>query len=205
MKPFNEKPILFNDDMIRAILNGKKTQTRRPVKNADWNACLTGDCAHMEQKECDRLLVHSNPFGQPGDRLWVREAHIMLWKNEDGEPDEDGNVFDIFYRATDPRQEYYDESKEENGQNGLTTAWKPSIHMRREHSRIDLEITNIRIEHLHDITETDASAEGVKPVTESPLCLDRFRSSFSSLWDGLYGNWNQNPFVWVIEFKRVEA
>jgi len=185
-----ERPILFSGPMVRAILEGRKTQTRRVVKPQP--GCDPRDDEHLDMGRC--------PYGQPGDRLWVREAwhtderdlEYARAKHEDAMSDSP-----IYYRA-DP----------ENDNAGCT--WRPSIHMPRWASRITLEITRVRVERLQEISEKDAIAEGadpylhpVHPGREGLRHVDGFRS----LWESINGpgSWDANPWVWVIEFKRVEG
>jgi hypothetical protein len=193
-----ERPIIFSAPMVRAILAGTKTQTRRALKQVQVRS------AAMPEPEW-RSVHTLCPYGQPGDRLWVREA----WSRDE----EDGA---LFYRADvgtgneadDWQQNIYD------GASGYR--WKPSIHMPRWASRITLEVTAIRVERLQDISEADAQAEGVTPKWE-PGCSGRlmealggfsFRpaaSAYAELWEQINGpnSWDANPWVWVIEFKRV--
>lgn len=163
-----ERPIIFKDEMARAILDGSKTQTRRIIKSN----MFTGEGAH----------VNNCPFGNIGDRLWVRETH---WPDIYG-----GNVI---YRA-------------DGGEIGCH-AWKPSIHMRREYSRVNLEITGVRVERLQDISEEDARDEGVKQFMRGCTRHEsECRGLFRWLWEKINGaeSWQDNPLVWVVEFERVE-
>ena len=168
-----ERPILFNGEMVRAILDGRKTQTRRVVK----------DCYLMGGPPEDYLLSRC-PFGQPGDRLWVRET----WGHN-------GCLCcPIHYRATDPDPDtgnpYF--------------RWYPSIHMMRSASRITLEITNVRVERLNEITRGEAMEEGC-PFSNMAAGIDP-RDWFSDLWESINGagSWSFDPWVWVIEFRKVE-
>lgn len=181
-----ERPILFSAPMVRAILEGRKTQTRRAVKriiNTELGDCIKDvdglpsllDIAPQNWEVC--------PYGQVSDRLWVRETHL---------PKASGTI----YRA--------DFSEfEAAGLGGMYGGWKPSIFCKREHSRILLEITGVRVERLQDISEEDAIAEGVGGnVTISPcFSIGRYRD----LWETINapGSWDVNPWVWMIEFKQV--
>ena len=196
-----ERPVIFNGEMVRAILDGRKTQTRRIAK-ADSSNHLLG---------C--------PFGKVGDRLWVREAYQGPLFNFDQMETylEDTSKFErpefCEYRADGGRTpEYYD------ADDNLRHGWKPSIHMPRWASRILLEITAVRVERLNDISQEDAKAEGVKPAGDMlPDYPDTFltpkgdfataKVAFQRLWQSIYGeeSWAANPWVWVIEFKRAEA
>ncbi|GKI46700.1 hypothetical protein NUBL22018_35620 [Klebsiella variicola] len=198
-----ERGMIFNAEMVRAILDGRKTQTRRPIK---WKQTRFTEIGEREdgskwpwsedaEHACD--FWHPCPFGAVGDRIWVRETWARY--------NIDQNSHDIAYRATTP------EDWPEEGR------WRPSIHMPRWASRILLEITNLRVERLNAISEEDARAEGIidggclncgepEPcgcANPEPDATD----AFAYLWQSIYGqeNWNANPWVWVIEFKRVEG
>ena len=195
-----ERPILFSGLMVRAILEGRKTQTRRIVK------CLVSDGAVFGVRpmidEPGMWLYNGRvfpcPYGKPGDRLWVRETFSVCV---------DSN---IFYKA-DGKPDPWDGIK-----------WKPSIHMPRVASRITLEITGVRVEQLQDITNADCVAEGIEPIGDEQTIKgtgftvqagrlnDRYstvRQLYSELWESINGPgaWNANPWVWVVEFKRLEA
>jgi hypothetical protein len=152
--------------------------------------------------------------GVPGDRLWVRETWQPIWASDarppNGESSPEG--WAIGYVATDGRQEWLDEDK------GLVSTCKPAIFMRRWMSRITLAITSVRVERLQAITEADAKAEGCG-VSTFNACDEAsgaeavgssYRVSYRLLWDAINGKrpgcaWDANPFVWVVEFKRVEV
>lgn len=188
-----EKPILFSAPMVRAILEGRKTQTRRIVKNAPLlrNGSLHGNDYLEFVKQC--------PFGNVGDQLWVREA----WAPH----------------ADMPRAAIYRCDAGGDYQDNVTPnfRWRPSIHMPRWASRITLEITGVRVERLQDISEEDAKAEGAEQFWGEP---ERYGEQLEyewypdksyvvgcrDLWQSINGvaSWDENPWVWVIEFKRVE-
>ncbi|WP_312041172.1 morphogenetic protein [Pantoea eucalypti] len=188
-----ERPIIFNADMVRAVLDGRKTQTRRAVKFPlrDKNfGCelsggeLAGEVSAGNYRNC--------PFGAVGDRLWVRETFGFEIRSVDGSPHEQ-----LVYRASKPDAvRLYDC----NGK-PQPMKWTPSLHMRRKYSRITLEITGIRVERLQDISEQDAAAEGA--ATELSLIGDKHYLGYRSLCKSIYGDnsWQANPWVWVIEFK----
>jgi hypothetical protein len=194
-----ERPILFNGDMVKAILDGRKTQTRRPIK--DLPECTIIDA---KRAEIDRdphmaewlLKTLKCPFGQPGDRLWVRET----WAHHEGA------VGGIIFKARCP--ENLAKAKK----------WHPSIHMPRWASRITLEIAEIRVERVQDITEEDAMAEGFEAGCDSygdgkfEDVLEHewtARDEFCNTWDSIYAKqgagWDLNLPVWVIKFHRVEV
>lgn len=179
-----ERPILFSAAMVRAILDGKKTQTRRIVKGValEWLDDAGFD-PHFVAKDNDLC-----PYGKVGDRLWVRETFCPNYFDE---PD-----FTTAYKA-DYTNDIADVVQEPK--------WKPSIHMPRKLSRINLEITDIRVERLQDITDADAQAEGVDGW--SGVVIVGNDIAFAELWDKInakrgYG-WDKNPWVWVVTFKRV--
>jgi hypothetical protein len=219
-----ERPILFSAPMVRAILNGRKTQTRRVVRKQpeDVGAVRIGKMADFWDGT-PRYQFESNsgkigifkppyvkcPYGAVGDRLWVRET----WA-----PVNDYGVEAIAYRAD---TELWQIPKDENFNfippvpekwcfglwagdliSGVEKGWKPSIHMPRWASRITLDVTGIRVERLQDISEDDARAEGCKPL----IYGSTYRDGFISLWDSINGKkhpWESNPWVWVVEFKKL--
>lgn len=212
-----ERPILFSAPMVRAILAGTKTQTRRVIKAPDSVSAFR----HFHEDRWDRMQGIARgdtvrcPYSQPGDRLWVREAFSGPWcmEAQDGiaaaPPSKWGESSEIWYWA-DGEPTY-----------GDWTRPRPSIHMPRELSRITLEVTGVRVERLQGISEADAIAEG---VSHEPRCLaDDDTAAFNrigpvannsfpiaryaALWEQINGpgSWEANPWVWVIAFKRLEA
>ncbi|OVX10810.1 hypothetical protein [Klebsiella pneumoniae] len=197
-----ERGMIFNGEMVRAILDGRKTQTRRPIK---WKQTRFTEIGEREdgskwpwsedaEHACD--FWHPCPFGAVGDRIWVRETFAALEPGsyEQVKPQE-GHCQDLRYAATDRL------AKSDADIRGYK--WVPSIHMPRWASRILLEITDVRVERLRSMSQDDARAEGVIAASgpmESGL-------AFRELWDSIYGeeSWKANPWVWVIEFKRVEG
>jgi hypothetical protein len=202
-----EKPILFSCPMVRAILEGRKTQTRRVVKKDIppryhdvfpesfgtchwlWSKETSGEGA--EQQDLFPLVA---PY-QVGDRLWVRETWATI-RDEDEcsiatlTEMNDAGPATVFYRDT---------------ANHITGKWRPSIFMPRWASRITLEVTGVRVERLQDISEVDANREGLE------LCIEEgcgcIRNRFMRLWDSINGKtcpWESNPWVWVYEFRRVD-
>lgn len=199
-----ERGMIFNAEMVRAVLDGRKTQTRRMLtphhlKMIDAAASI-GECYPLEsgnQHENSQSYYREwCPFGAVGDRLWVRETYGFEIRSVGGTPHEQ-----IVYRASKPDAvRLYDC----NGK-PYPMKWTPSLHMRRKYSRITLEITGVRVERLNDITEDGAKAEGAP--TECCVIGDKHFLGFRSLWRSIYGadSWQANPWVWVIEFKRVEG
>lgn len=175
--------------MVRALLSGSKTQTRRIVKPQPENAWV--DDGFGNPIPC--------PYGDVFDRLWVKETY---WRD-----DEDGA---ILYAANPVDYELVNQNKHESGLAKYN--WKPSIFMRREYSRITLEITSVRVGRLQDISESDALAEGIELDDcghairkDDPIAWGGAKTAYAELWESINGagSWNANPFVWVIEFKRV--
>jgi hypothetical protein len=234
-----ERPILFSAPMVRAILAGTKTQTRRIVKPRDvLNAGDPGDPAMLTRLardygspiksdqygvsfDCDGLrgvvsVPMRCPYGEPGDRLWVREAWQPIWADgvERSPGYDEPEKWAVRFPATDSVIEYSHPDR------GLTTACKPGIYLPRSLARITLEVTRVRVERLHDITEGDARSEGVEAMDgmfdEVELCriaklagssYEDARGWFAALWCQINGedSWRANPWVWVVEFKRLEA
>lgn len=233
-----ERPILFSAPMVRAILAGTKTQTRRVVKRIPWRAGVNPDFSQArpfhnagEWRIAGSEEMTSGfrcPYGQPGDRLWVRETWAVRLYASDP-PQEGCGDWHVYYEA-DGFHELRPEAGAVKIGRGAVGRLRPSIHMPRWASRITLEVTGVRVERLHDITEADAIAEGVDPSPgirgDDDLMVQQVMSAHSDmdkpmmpapvaryvlLWDSINGkqpgvtNWNANPWVWVIEFRRVTA
>lgn len=239
-----EKPILFNGEMVRAVLEGKKTQTRRPVKvqpscaSYDTIHTLMSTTASDEKRHVGKHrwgngsiehplrdnIYFSCPFGRAGQRIWVRETWRAYYDPE--------LLTSYQFRADmgvyKPPVGVWDECNgmwaEQNSGDvpGEGGKWKPSIHMPRCASRITLEVTNVRVERVQDISEEDAEAEGIERLSSMPeffhvyyplgkrngrRCCSTARASFRHLWDIIYAErgygWDVNPFVWVCEFKVI--
>lgn len=197
MTDIKERPILFNAAMVNAILDGRKTQTRRLAKPRKHPSLLAGNWsdAYVLDGGNHDWLMQDNIYGQPGDQLWVRETFSIVprtaYRMSEGVEQIEKptcNHDAAIYRAG------WDRSA-----GGLR--WQPSIHMPRWASRIQLEVTALRIERLQNITIADALAEGINHKTMA--CP---RHEYFQLWNSINGDMNheQNPWVWVIEFKRIE-
>lgn len=198
-----ERPIIFSAPMVRALLAGTKSQTRRVMRDQPYSNGFHFDgreiLCHNDYlppsatllsvrvgrqryttslEEESGTFAHLCPYGQPGDRLWVRET----WNGTQGEG--------LAYKATEP---------EMDGE-----PWRSPIHMPRRFSRITLEITGVRVERLREITETDARAEGITDGGCTDPSPDA-RDAYFWLWNSLHGDGAAlaNPWVWVIEFRRV--
>lgn len=228
-----ERPILFSAPLVRAILEGRKTVTRRPVKLHADEALRFDPCEPIERRYLavrdDDETEHRNvralgaPFGAPGDRLWVRESFSS--RGQHGQPSDIAEA--AFVVMADGAQVYRDGQVVQPLSEYLPGAfdgikWRPSIHLPRWASRILLEVTDVRVERLQAITEDDARAEGVEPffarfqeigrdqrITTGELAADgEHRASFACTWDEIYGDgasWKSNPWVWRIGFKRIEV
>lgn len=194
-----ESPILFNGAMVRAILSGAKTQTRRVVKGMalDWleNAKFTRQyVADPANDMC--------PFGKIDDRLWVRENFADLrGTGIEHRPDPTGPMQRYAYAADTPAGSAGDSQRIDYG-----IKWRPSIHMPRSACRLLLEITDVRVERLQAISEADAEAEGA--IAWSMECASRVgagpRAAFRGLWNSTGGDWDANPWMWVIGFKVID-
>ncbi|MCH0754243.1 hypothetical protein [Pseudomonas aeruginosa] len=206
-----ERPILFNDQMVRAILDGRKTVTRRVMKYQPHedasvtvgNYNVTVVDRHGEQQpgpeafgawwsDGERGCIC--PHGEPGDRLWVREAWAADAQVDAIAPSDLSQGEPIWYPA--------DLSVRQTGCSMISKGRvRPSIHMPRWASRILLEITAVRVERLHDLSDPGALAEGVSH--NEMHSGDSLVDVFARLWESTGGDWAANPWVWVVEFKRV--
>ena len=242
-----ERPILFSGPMVRAILEGRKTQTRRAVKPRDptWTySCVDdadGQAWLYESDDVGEWHEAACPYGEPGDRLWVRET----WRCTGGadrkgiiyRADEGGRIPDAFalLGLDELGRKWLDHGQWPDWDRlvydtAQSTTWRPSIHMPRWASRINLKVMGVRIERVQEISEEDAQAEGVDAADDYPgycpechgygvtgCCCDysqdcvtcaTAKGRFSALWDSINAkrgfSWNTNPWVWVISFRRTE-
>jgi hypothetical protein len=237
-----ERGIIFNAEMVRAVLSGSKTQTRRIITPQPFDRSWSRHDHQIEiasgraelGDEIDGLLAYTKssggtwhakcPFGQPGDRLWVRETFMDLTGT--GIESTTGQFEGYAYRTDTPAGSYGDMVRKDYG-----LKWTPSIHMPRKASRITLEITGVRVERLNSINENDAMAEGLAEISKDGRTYkygipdrdgypgtddcgwpwhewERYPiSAYCKLWSSIYGeeSWQANPWVWAIEFKRVEG
>ncbi|HBQ5642008.1 TPA: hypothetical protein L7572_002056 [Klebsiella variicola] len=247
-----ERGMIFNGEMVRAILDGRKTQTRREVKlnldiaclatTYDWATSLAANHyqglteEQIQQKaESLRGVIHPVilgngqmvsiicPHGKPGDRIWVREAFCPVDDTQYG-----GEKW-VDYRATPKFEASHPAGWDSAPNDAEALKWRPSIHMPRWASRILLEITDVRVERLNAISPEDAESEGLERTNftgfgdepglpsypEPDVYFDPLKKqwkeyppeAFAGLWESIYGadSWRANPWVWVIEFKRVEG
>jgi hypothetical protein len=226
-----EHPILFQDRLVRAILAGRKTQTRRVVNPQPIGL---SNCTYQGHalpgvrglwSPCDATTTRVRcPYGEPGDLLYVREAWAPMCRARDGpgpcctDPDEQRRNHYIEFRADtgNPRPGNWPAEPDPEA-----PVWKPSIHLPRKDSRILLEVQDVRLERLLAITSEDAIAEGLEPTGRDTTAwrgaltgnaetsyLDP-RLAFASLWDSINGarpgaSWAEKPWVWVVTFRRVQ-
>ncbi|MCJ5927650.1 morphogenetic protein [Klebsiella pneumoniae] len=228
-----ERGMIFNSEMVRAILSNRKTQTRRimkvqPESNQLGLLLITDSTKHNDIGKYHwaesnatgnhaRSKLFSCPFGAVGDRIWVRETwssdfanyypNDRVWYAADNNRQLDIDMVDGVRGIYSPESDVH-----------VPFRWHPSIHMPRWASRILLEITDVRVERLNAISEEDATAEGVPPAGSLlPDYLGTFltpkgdfataKVAFQRLWESIYGeeSWKANGWVWVISFKRVEG
>jgi hypothetical protein len=190
-----ERPILFSTEMVKAILEGRKTQTRRVINPQPDSRGLRSSNVPFEDWHGREVKC---PYGNVGDVLWVRES----WN---GVRAFDGSFSHYRYKADgDPLH------------NGMR--WKPSIHMPKDAARIWLKITDIRVQRLHDITPMDAAEEGIEIYPANSVVqhwkdymnihkgMTTAVGSFVSLWCSINGteSWDSNPWVWVITFDKID-
>lgn len=203
-----ERPILFSGPMVRAILDGKKTVTRRIMKPQPvpkpvdyksgghwWDSKKAQSMVDVEgflRGDDPTVAGCFCPYGEPGEQLWVREAWLI--DHEVGENTRGEVPAGIFYRATDEGKTTFHPDHEK---------WKPSIHMRREYSRIQLRIDDVEVERIQEVQYTDIQAEGFE--VDPRVSIDD--SEFRKLWDQLNAErgfpWSRNPWVWVITFSVI--
>lgn len=219
-----ERPILFSAPMVRAILDGTKTQTRRVVK-VDTTLGRPSFLARRNGRKYARVYMldtdhdvrdipEACPYGKPSDCLWVRETWMDLrGTGVEHRPTPDSALQRYAYAANTPPGSCGDEARKAYG-----LKWRPSIHMPRAVSRIKLEITGVRIERLQDISEADAIAEGCTQNHNGyywggPHAVSGLKQmatsmfAYQDLWESINGpgSWDANPWVWVLEFKRLEG
>lgn len=217
-----ERPILFSAPMVKAILDGRKTVTRRVCKPAQFYSLSSvvevpdpmehGQVYNGSQfgdEEGD--VQFSSPYGGRGDRLWLREAWMPdppcdgTWGYTAWAGCRLGQIAGVPERFRKPEFCNY-RATWQHKEDGMR--WTPGIHMPRWASRITLEVTGVRIERLQDISEADAAAEGIQEVVDAGVNHDGTpRDAYRALWASINGpgSWDANPWVWVVEFKRLEA
>lgn len=214
-----ERGMIFNGEMVRAILDGRKTQTRRimaPQPADDIERCIFPNPEVIGWKSSLRhkygsTTAHFCPYGKPGDRIWVREAFRVHSRATDVAP--------LVYKASE-RNSWTEQTLRVPvavcNKPATPEKWTPSLHMPRWASRILLEITDVRVERLNSIHDVDAMREGIQNLTTCshadfgiPGVVNAQHPvrAFQLLWESIYGadSWRANPWVWVIEFKRVEG
>lgn len=206
-----EKPIIFNGEMVKAILGGRKTQTRRPVAGIGNDNCLRVNDPRVKGNFKTRIniedprVVDVGPY-KVGDLLYVRETYMP-------DPPDDGTwSYFEFDGCGQPLYLIPDRFKKPkhcihraSWKGTEMVGWKPSIHMPKWATRIWLKVTNVRVERVQDITDADALWEGQYIDRETALGCDKgIIATFKKLWNSIYKNWDENPYVWVFEFEIIK-
>ena len=198
-----ERPMLFSAPLVRAILGDRKSQTRRLFRAANG-----GVWPNPNDKPAMAQILRACPHGQPGDRIYVRETFVQGYEEDPltgclKQCDEEGNDIPMttWYRATNGGITWSDD-----GESEVNVPWKPAIHMPKSLARIWLEVTSVRVERLQQITEGDCIAEGA-PGGHGAIQGYQYSATplehFEHLWESTGGDWAANPWVWVIDFKRI--
>lgn len=197
----NEKPIIFSGTSVSAINDGRKSQTRRVVKDPDSYGCLTGDCPHEAQAECDAAMIALSSY-KAGDLLWVREMH-------QAGRDTVGRLVGVAIRDEHPTQTAPGFPSGAGGDWAL--GWKKAspIYMPKWATRLWLEITSVRVERLQEISPSDCVAEGIPASMDGHggTTWDEAQDDFRELWDSINGKrapWSDNPWVFVVSFHRID-
>ena len=186
-----ERPILFSGPMVRAILDGRKTQARRVVKPSSGPHTIEQVISTPDS--LSSFIRHRCPHGIIGDRLWVRETFARSRNN-------------WLYRASSVASEGPQGNTDDwDWDTSIPNHWRPSIFMPRKASRITLEITGVRVERLSSISTSDCLAEGVTPGVATDHPRGPEYTAFRSLWQSINGpgSWDANPWVWCIEFRKI--
>lgn len=188
----SEKPILFNTEMVRAIIDGRKTQTRRIIKKPPGEGSIVAYNRYYNILIVNNIPSFSAPI-EEGDVLWVRETWAAWSRTY-------GSFPKVIYKA------------DENPRNISDIEWRPSIHMPRDLARIFLRVTGVRAERLQDISGPDCVAEGCDAEMLSEVGEEFTRGVFHGIWDSTIKKkdlprcgWDANPWVWVYEFERIEG
>ncbi len=194
-------PMIFNTDMVKALMAGDKVVTRRPVK-IDYERGMNGPVVRGRNGEVSVLsfapIAGLCPFGNFGDLIYVRE-NFRLFNHSD-----ECGCSDYCSCPPSGTPVYFATCGGDS-----ESKWKPSIHMPRAASRLTLKVTDVRIERVQDITEEQAIKEGINkhhqlPAFKSPIGYHTSPVyAFEELWNSIYGNWEENPYVWVIEFEVI--
>lgn len=226
------RPLSFSGPMVVAIRGGRKFQTRRIAREPmPWHGCVTGDCPHAKQTECDAALRALSPYGQIGDRLWVRETwtadfghtfsdQVGAWWHEVPKSLRTEAAVEMLYYRADTSCYHRPEQPDDDARFGSDIRrstwtptdddldgikWRSSRLMPRWASRMTLEIVDVRVEWLRDIKPEDAIREGYPYDGVQELSPQEYVMWFRELWDSLNEDegrrWKANPLVWVISFK----
>lgn len=201
-----ERPILFSSPMIRAILDGRKTQTRRIVNPQP--AWIAEPFVPFKTADADPNGIINCPYGRRGDRLYIKEPHYLFGKwYKNGKTATGRQKWRFIYDKT-PGVRFPDNKPEHICIDKVQIGWfkRSALFMPKWAARNWLEITGIRVERLRDINEEDAMAEGCNPyMLPCHPDVSPFKAGYSQLWESINGagSWEANPWVWVIEFKRI--
>jgi len=219
-----ERGILFSAPMVRALLNGSKTQTRRIVKLphanplGQWEPTSIGGPKGGRTSKGETIpeqsaIWHTRtgdcivcPYGKPGDRLWVREtfAYCQLGSDMDGDYHSSSIPASKYERDCPSLNSFHIAYRADDDGEDIIGSWTPSIHMPRWASRITLEVISVRVERLNDISDTECVREGITAAE----CTEAkgWKNAYRKLWESINGagSWDLNPWVWVIEFRAQE-
>ncbi len=213
-----EYPIIFNSDMVKAILEGRKTQTRRPINPQPDEGTLVGfsffsgnDAIEIRDYTKGTSMIIKCPFGKVGNRLWVKETWNITQFDNHGKLE----FPNIYYRADSSTQLFVSDVvwKYNRPNNGK---WRPSIHMPRWASRITLKITGVNVQRIQEITHKECELEGANDEKWQSWSedawnaglppgshIENIKEHFENIWNSIYGNWDSNPWVWVINFEKI--
>ena len=226
-----EHPILLSGPLVRAILDGRKTQTRRLIRSRQpkpgfaWRKCLCGEIDPTDRPclTCSVRYGLEEPKYKVGDRLWVRESWMPGYDHRSVDQGDDKSICEVIYRgagdtnvsefrpAPDDIAEEWSRNYSEDGDDD--PRWRPSIHMPRWASRLSLEVTEVRVQRIQEITEEDARAEGVHEHPLGRAALDArgtHKGAFLAVWEAINGarpggSIAANPWAWAVSFKRVQG
>ena len=201
-------PMIFNQQMVKALADGRKTVTRIPMKLVTIDKGFGCKLNPNEVAGEVNNGNYENSIFKPADLVWVRETFCLGRLDEvDAEHPADRTLF-IDQGCSD---EYYIQKEwavYKGAEELDEVKWKPSIHMPRKASRLTLRVTDVRCERVQQITEESAKKEGVAPafIDEFGNCptTPRYKNDFYKVWDGIYSNWDENPWVWVVEFEVID-
>ena len=207
-----ERPILFSGPMVRALLDGSKTQTRRAMKPQPTHFNPAGVPRRVIPTGGPSYVIRC-PYGQPGDRLWVRETwQGPLLQEFEADADPDWHYASHIHQYQNPAHCEYaadggPKPEYTNADDVMRQGWRPSIHMPRWASRILLEVTQVRVEQLQAISIGQICKEGLARSIYEFIPVTAAFDAFADVWDSINGPgaWEANPWVWAVEFKQVQS